>query len=750
MVKKEKPEPVDLIDRIPSGNFDLKKLSTFCSDQLRDIRDDRSEWSERRTRYLSILDNFMDYEFGDLPFEGASNLHIPVAFEKHRAVHSRLYQALMSAPEPFYPEPQEALDVQRLVGIQRLMKWALSRYVNHYKGINSVIDDATNDFSGEGFCFLRLRWERKMRKALIVEESINKKRGRPKTPKLEEGVEPEIDIDLKFEEIEKWMSVFEGPVLESINLEDVYFPGMGDIQTVPLVGIRTSYTGHDLKFLSTIGFFDKKEVEAVLEDPDGEYNALFAEDMSAKYLKSRQQGVKTVDKETHARTHENLMNEFEVYECYCTFDIDGDGFDEELVVWYHDRSKRIIRWTYLDRITKTSRRPIYKCDFIKRGGKRLYGIGLGELLYNMDVEMSAIHNQRMDYGTLTNLPFFFYNSGSSLPNQPIKIIPGAGVPVDDTSSIVFPRVNGGTAWGFQEEALVNQIIARLSSVSDMASGVVPSPGEALRTEGNMAAMMSEGSTQLNQSLMRFQDMLSDVYFDIHQMLVQKLPQDFQHMLIGEDNDLIVDPQTQLPITVKIGDPRKEIAGRVHFTIKANTAFGNKAFMKQNRLLLKQQLVDPVSIQLGIITAENLYNINKAILETSDEIDINRFITKPKDSPTALTLQQEIDSIKQGLMPKITMNDSHQEKVEMLGMFFSSEQVQKGLQMGTINPIALTIAPLVIQEHMKFAAMMEQAAQQQQQQLNQKAVNPPSAVPIEGPGVQQPPTQQGVPNDQAIE
>ena len=150
-----------------------------------------------------------------------------------------------------------------------------------------------------------------------------------------------------------------------------------------------------------------------------------------------------------------------------------------------------------------------------------------------------------------------------------------GIPVDDPSQIVFPQLKSGTAWGFQEEAGLIRIIDRYTSLSDLNAGITPSPGEPARTQGGIAALLQEGSAPLDVSFRRYTEMYSDILHDMHQMLIEKLPKQFQHIIVGEDDQPTFGTDG-LPIMQAFENSRIEVAGKVHFHIQARRPYSGTA------------------------------------------------------------------------------------------------------------------------------------------------------------------------------
>jgi hypothetical protein len=276
--------------------------------------------------------------------------------------------------------------------------------------------------------------------------------------------------------------------------------------------------------------------------------------------------------------------------------------------------------------------------------------------------------------------------------------------------------------------------------------MTPSNSEAVRSQGQMAALLQEGNAQLDISLRRVQRMYGQILGDLHQMLVEKLPRDFQYAVIGDDNSTMAGPNGDMVIDI-IKEPRRDIAGRVNFHIKANSQAGNKAQQRTNRVALFQQLMNPMNVQMGIITPDNLYEMSKALIEASDELEINRFITKPQNAPKPLSLEDELYQIRQGIVPEIPLNDVHEEKIQAILAFISSPQVQEGIKLGTFTMNALIAAEQAVQKHQQFMQMIK--AQTQAFQNNTGSQIPTGVVNNRGmmgaqgagAGAPQPPQQQ---------
>jgi len=87
-------------------------------------------------------------------------------------------------------------------------------------------------------------------------------------------------------------------------------------------------------------------------------------------------------------------------EIWMSFDVDGDGIDEEIVIDYHRDSQAILARRY--NWYEDTHRPYRIGVFIPVSG-RWTGIGVGKQLEQFQALITTIHRQRLDAGTLANI-----------------------------------------------------------------------------------------------------------------------------------------------------------------------------------------------------------------------------------------------------------------------------------------------------------------------------------------------------------
>jgi len=121
----------------------------------------------------------------------------------------------------------------------------------------------------------------------------------------------------------------------------------------------------------------------------------------------------------------------EIYEVWFEYDIEPDGVVEKMVWWIHLDAEIALRkqynW-YPDQLD-----PYDVLAWESRPGK-VYGFGFGKAVKPFQLEISTIHNQRLDNGTIKNMPVFKRKSNSLIPDR-LHLKPGEAITVDAMEDI---------------------------------------------------------------------------------------------------------------------------------------------------------------------------------------------------------------------------------------------------------------------------------------------------------------------------
>lgn len=520
---------VPLRDQIPKklmAKLNDMEMGRTIADNWQLGNSHRADWVQRQQEYLSDWDEHLVPKSDGEAFEGGSNLHIPMPMTVCKTVHARFMQALLSGDPTVRPRNEASVASSQMV--QDLLSYTLNEWANWRRGITGVIDSWLWDIITTGCGILKLRWEKQFQRYVDVVQKA--RQGTPRFIVDALGVERAVASIEQYEEEETVTRlVFEGPVFQDVRVEDLLIVGgEGDPQLADSVTESVKLTASELWSLVDQGIFDKAAVEEAIKQGHTEHDSHGQEVKDARAINAG-----------HSKAKDPAaLKRYEILEDYRRAPIDGSGINSEIVTWVDVKSQKILRATYLHRISKSGERPYYKADWHKRPGQ-VYGTGLVEMLHPLSVEMDAIHNQRIDSGTISNMPIGFYRSTSSIDPETIDLVPGALIPVDDpTSDIVFPQMGNRTSFGLQEEAALQTLVERLSSVNDLTTGVLTGAQGATRTATGVRGLLGEQNANLDVHLRRINRAWQAALQGLLHLLQQRLPPGMEYRVTAETGDYI--------------------------------------------------------------------------------------------------------------------------------------------------------------------------------------------------------------------
>jgi hypothetical protein len=251
---------------------------------------------------------------------------------------------------------------------------------------------------------------------------------------------------------------------------------------------------------------------------------------------------------------------------------------------------------------------------------RTLGISMPQMVRDIQDETTVMHNQRIDAGTLANLPFYFYRASSMMKPTLSRIAPGEGIPLDNPSTdVVVPQFRVNTAWGQGEEALLQQYNERLTGITDMALGRQPNRVGATRTATGVASLLSESGLRFKVFMTRFQEFWRRLYKQVLALDQQYLPPGKEYRVTGR------------PEVIRIQD-RGELAGQFDVRLSATTESLNKQSMRETAQIKFTTLVNPVLLQLGIVGPAGVFALVSDFLRAYGESDPTRILQAPNTEP----------------------------------------------------------------------------------------------------------------------
>jgi hypothetical protein len=303
-------------------------------------------------------------------------------------------------------------------------------------------------------------------------------------------------------------------------------------------------------------------------------------------------------------------------------DVDGDGFEEDVIIWCLRDSKVLLKVALLTEIYPglPIRRPVAHDSFMPIVN-RIAGQSQSELLEKLADATQVLLDQHIDWGTITNTPFGLYRAASGLKGEPIHIEPGVLVPVDNPQTdVVFPQwPTKDSSYALNTIAVIQQFVERISMLSDVDLGRIPQgKASALRNVGTINALLGESGGRSEQVLRRFFHMLADVFEMMHRLDVRYLPDEKEVRIQG-----MAEQGMDAYTTIK----NDQINAEIDFFFKATLLNSNKQALSVAISEMAMMLMSPLAVQAGVISVEQVYNLMKMKAESLD-IDPTKVLQRP--------------------------------------------------------------------------------------------------------------------------
>lgn len=187
---------------------------------------------------------------------------------------------------------------------------------------------------------------------------------------------------------------------------------------------------------------------------------------------------------------------FSFCEIWISFDVDGDGVDEEIVVDFHKDSRTILsaRYNWYSDLHRPYRSGVY----IPVEG-RWAGIGVGKQLEQFQALITTVHRQRLDAGTLANMGQLAIKPGRGYGTEE-PIFPGKIWFFDDPSKDVkeFSLSNTQHFAQISNEEQARQYADKRSGANEIILGMphIGTPG----TATSDLAKLAEGNKKFDMVL----------------------------------------------------------------------------------------------------------------------------------------------------------------------------------------------------------------------------------------------------------
>lgn len=400
------------------------RLVSYLNAEIVAHRAERSNWVNDLTNWQ------LDYwakpteEIKTFPFKGACNLINPLMAIAVEAVHAKEMTTLFALDQFVnYKLSGSLSDISN--DLELVTDKILTKDVDIYK----FLDNSFLENKKLGSMVGKDGWEKRIKRAIKYEG----------------------DTEIPFDVIVK-----QGATLKNIPLANFLMPFVcQDPQMAPWCGEEHLDSPYVVKSLAETDFF----FPSVFDDL-GKFisTGTGTNQSSAPYIQAI--------RESQDQLPIQWPNEIAWFELWLSFDVDGDGKDEEIVVHYHYESQQFfsIRYNWYSDL----HRP-YEIGNYFPMENRWAGIGIGKQVEQFQMEATTLLRQRIDNGTLANMRMYKVKQGIGYGSDE-PIFPGKIWLVeekDDVGEIIMSEIYPS---GYNNDAGVQMMADKRTGVSEVTLG----------------------------------------------------------------------------------------------------------------------------------------------------------------------------------------------------------------------------------------------------------------------------------------
>jgi hypothetical protein len=525
--------------------------------------------------------------------------------------------------------------------------------------------------------------------------------------------------------VEEKVLTYEGVKCKNENLDYMFFPpDSGSLQAPDCAHVIVKYD----KTLSQLRhMLDNNKLDITGEDfklieeryaSDYSKESLATDGVTAENM--TELGIDLYSNENRRLVH--------LADCYYSYDVNDDGYDEECLFTCvfdsddttQERPFMVIRKKFLDEEICTGIRPFDLTRFDLRPYS-VFGRSLCDRLKPIQETSDDIWNQILNLGDLALNPFGFFDQtvgGPFKEGGKIKAKRGMFFPVENSKGIYIPQFPANIGVGAQQLQMLYSMFERLSSINDQVMGRQGGTKTATAT----VRLLGESMQNLSINYRRFAEGLKKITYNIYQLYRIYMPYRKKYRILGPDGKYV-----SCEIT------KEELIEHPDISLNIDLETTNKVFRREVYQMLFQSIaMNPILLQMGIVTKRNVYDAAKNFIEALDPKGADAWLTEPPDEPKSIPPEEENYLFMQGgtSMPKT--REDHMTHIASHTMFRQS-------QMASAMPFdRLSSIDQHIKQHQQMMFEMQQMAAMAQQYVgNQQGVGmeQPSGMFFQGPNAE---------------
>lgn len=564
----------------------VEEISNWLYTQLTAMQQDRAEWLQLWKDIEEYYDKTSLDEKIDFPFEGAAHLMIPLMPTFVETIKAKVANTIWAPADPFATSTQNKYFMPFLKPMRNFITWAVDNELD----LEEVLDMVLSDDLQLGSAVVKILY------------------------RVEEESRHEYDAATK-----TWTEIPEvianHPEIIPIPIEDFYFQLQArSLEESKIKAHRYRRTWNDL----------------LRGQANGKYKNV--DRIEAWVTKTQEEHDRETVEGTEVFIRE--LEEYELFEVWFEYPLTEGALPTKMVWQFHLESRIPIRMQY-------NWYPLTMDPFellvYERRRHRVLGTGVGQMVLPFQKEVSTMHNQRIDAGTVKNAPMFKYKADSSIPGQ-IKFTVGGGIPVDDMDDIdVLFSGNPYDSTIEDEKQTLSLLRERVGMQDFMAQDVI-----ANAQSTSVLAAMSESTRRFDTTIRRVRKFLARVMIKV-MLLYQKYYPEGKTVLVQGEDGMLVEQAFKFP--------EKWITEGLVIDVTATTSTTSKELERQTKLSLfgmvtqaygqiTQYLLQAENPQLPLITRLAMLQIvdslSTFVLDILDDFNLS----KAREFATSITAIQD--------------------------------------------------------------------------------------------------------------
>ena len=427
--------------------------------------------------------------------------------------------------------------------------------------------------------------------------------------------EKRIEIDFSIDELK-------GEIVARIETPKVEYEGCKLI-IKPRDGVYHPVDAENLQecnhviidFITTVSELKAKADRGEYKINDDDWDKIKASARDTRIVKANSSASVEKDYEGASGEHEPPENmlAIEGRECYYLWDVDGKGYQKQIVFTILPEVDLVIRKKYLNEVCPWGMRPIELGVWQPRK-YRMLGVGLVEDMLPLQKLLNDLFNMILNAGAIALTPPGFYDPAVVGSNQGvIEYGPGKLTPIPGGAITWLPYPSNFPV-GFELIKFLYDLFQRGASTSDQAQG----QQGGVKTATATVKLIEMTLSQMGPCIKRVMEWMVRVYKQFWAMNLTFMPEQRKYRVMGPNSekvfkaisksDLIYNPDIKLTIAIE------ELS---------------KDFMVQVAMQIMQSVANPMLIQAGIVNQRDLYNAQKNLLEKLGVKDYHNYITEPQ-------------------------------------------------------------------------------------------------------------------------